>query len=136
MALKNVTDKDFKLMWNGITKNIIPEGEIDIRDYNIDNKHVWNTETCIIDKYPGVFKRVANREQNLETDNVQLSEKTKFLEDNLAQAKEELKQCEAISESLQYQVNDLTDKNQKLTSALEEANELLAENKITPKKKK
>ncbi len=136
MALKNITDENIDLMWNGVVRRIIPNGEIDIRDFNVENKNVWNTETCIMDKHPGMFQRVASREQNIEAQNVELSSKTRFLEDNLAEAKEELKQCEAIAESLQNQVGDLTDKNNKLTQALEEANALLAENKIISKKKK
>ena len=136
MSLKLLLSEPFNLTWNGITKQVQPGGEIDIRDFNIENKQVWHTETCIIDKNPLVFERVASREHNIEQENISLSEKTKFLENSLADVKGNLKECEAISESQANEIIKIKNTNEKLTEALEEANALLAENNIKAKKKK
>ena len=137
MALKNNSDKTVKVMWNSIEKDVQPGEEIDVRDFNVENKYVFSTERVLMDKHHGKFVQVANREKKMEEENSALNEKTAFLENSLNETKENLKQSEVLAETLQNQVDDLKQKNEDLTIALEEANNLLAENKIEkPAKKK
>lgn len=53
--LINKKNESVEVRYNGKSRILAPSESIDIRDFDIDNKHVAGAEKHIMNKHPGVF---------------------------------------------------------------------------------
>lgn len=90
MPLRNISQNEINVKYNGIEKTVHPGKDLDVRDFDIQSKQIPGVETFLLDKHGrDKFKQVEAKEKSLEKENADLRKQ-------LAQANAKIDELEKL----------------------------------------
>lgn len=105
--LVNKTKEKVKVVYNGKFRDLDPGQGIDIRDFDVENKHVIGAEKHIMNKHPGVYEQRPNTgaDPNVQADAGKIKELQASVQ-SLAKELEDLKASEKMAREKHATANE------------------------------